>query len=83
MFFCFFSFFFHVSLGMMNGDIELSSDRASPRRPQLLQPGEAPLETVRNITLNGDVEVRVDWVVLVPAEHTLCLQVPKFGIIAW
>lgn len=24
---------------------------------QLLQPGEAPLETVRNITLNGDVEV--------------------------
>lgn len=25
---------------------------------QLLQPGETPLETVRNITLRGDVEVR-------------------------
>lgn len=27
---------------------------------QLLQPGEAGLETVRNMTLNGDVEVRLD-----------------------
>lgn len=25
---------------------------------QLLQPGEAPLHAVRNMTLNGDVEVR-------------------------
>lgn len=26
---------------------------------QLLQPGEAPLHAVRNMTLNGDLEVRI------------------------
>lgn len=32
---------------------------ASCVRAQLLQPGEAPLHAVRNMTLNGDVEVRI------------------------